>query len=175
MTTPNTRRVILTIMASAAAVAAVPITVPATAEPADPIFAAIDAHTRVVDAMSAMHERMLAESPPRFDNNGDMICKMVGPDHPAAVACRACFDAEKTLITTAPTTQAGLQALAAHLRNDRYKRARDRIPGLMSPAMYLSMRDNALTIEDGWRVVIDDTVFVDWLIAKRFAEIANAG
>ena len=140
----------------------------------DPIFAAIEAHAMADDALLTMCEQNLAQNPPRFNANGNMICKMVGSDHPAAVAVYTVLDAEKKLMDTAPRTQSGLQALAAHLRVPRYKHTRDRIQGLMSPAMYLMLRDEAMTIEDGWRVVIDDTVFVDWFIAKRWAEIDNA-
>jgi hypothetical protein len=140
----------------------------------DPIFAAIEAHEKATDALMTMHEQQLAENPPRYNSNGNMICRMVGSDHPAAVAVMACFKTEAALIDTAPRTQAGLTALAAHLRDDRYKHARERIPELMTPKMYLQLRDENLTIEDGWRVVIDDRAFVDWFIAKRGAEISAA-
>ena len=63
---------------------------------------------------------------------------------------------------------------AAHLRDDRYKHVRDRIPGLIKTwRLFILMRDEGLTIEDG-RVAVDDRVFVDWFIAMRWAGIDNA-
>ncbi|RXG96356.1 hypothetical protein [Bradyrhizobium zhanjiangense] len=98
----------------------------------DPIFAAIEAHAKATNALLTMHERMFAEIPPRFDINRNMICEMVGADHPVAVALRTVLDTEKKLIDTAPTTQAGLMALEAHLREDRHSHARWSIPSRLS-------------------------------------------
>ncbi|RQH15709.1 hypothetical protein [Bradyrhizobium sp. RP6] len=83
---------------------------------------------------------------------------MVGSDHPAAVALRAVLDTEKKLVDTAPTTQAGLGALEAHLREDRHSQARGYIPQPLGRGI----RHN------------DSLEGVDWLIAKRRAEIDSA-
>ena len=64
---------------------------------------------------------------------------------------------------TPPTTHAGLRALEAHLRDDRHNSARGFI---------------GVPCGDGFAVCFDSAgnqKSVDWLIAKRGAEIANAG
>lgn len=116
----------------------------------DPIFAAIDAHARATDALWALHEESLAVGP----ENADHL--------PLETAVRACFETEAALIDTAPTTRAGLRALEAHLRQDRHKHARWSIPRL------------AKTRNAPFSTHIDSLESVDWLIAKRAAEIDNA-
>jgi len=110
--------------------------------------------------MWTMHERMLAETSLRFASNGNMICKLVGSDHPAAVALRACLEADKKLIETAPTTQAGLRALEAHLRGRHGQSARGFIRAPPGGDFMFSL-DSTRNQKN-----------VDWLISQRASEIA---
>jgi hypothetical protein len=66
------------------------------------------------------------------------------------------------MIDTAPTTQAGLRALGAHLLDDRYAHARGfiRVPPGRDYMFSLDSTRNQKNVE--------------WLIAKRAAEIDNA-
>jgi hypothetical protein len=62
-----------------------------------------------------------------------------------------------------PTTRAGLRALEAHLRQDRHKHARWHIPRLLKSGKSCPFSTH-----------IDSLESVDWLIAKRGAEIDAA-
>jgi hypothetical protein len=65
------------------------------------------------------------------------------------------------LVATAPTTPAGLRALAAHLRED-------------DAFLALNFIERTVTTDDGftYRICRLDAEAVDWLIAKRAAELA---
>ncbi|MCA6113208.1 hypothetical protein [Bradyrhizobium cenepequi] len=85
-------------------------------------------------------------------------------DHiPVEAAIAACFETEVALMDAAPTTRAGLRALEAHLREDRHKHARWRIPRRVKTGKNCPFSTH-----------IDSLEGVDWLIAKRSAEIDNA-
>jgi hypothetical protein len=109
----------------------------------DPIFAAIGAHRDAIQALDLTYEGR----------------KSMGPEDHALVqaAISADLAAAKTLIATAPTTQAGLQALERHLREDGAAFA---LHFIERPATY--------------GTISADTQGIDWLSAKRAAEIAGA-
>jgi hypothetical protein len=126
-----------------------PITATTTAA-SDPIFAAIEAHAKATDEIWALSEKSLAVGPENMDF--DLV--------QAAVV--ACHELDAALIDTAPTTRAGLRALDAHLRQDRHKNARWYIPRLTGKRL------------PPFSTHIDSLEGVDWLIAKRAAEIDSA-
>ncbi|MDE5454151.1 hypothetical protein GWE18_15085 [Bradyrhizobium sp. CSA112] len=90
----------------------------------------------------------------------------MGPENashlPIEAAVAAELDAAKALINTAPSTQIGLRALEAHLREDRHRQARGFI------ARTHATEIGTYTSGD-WSLEN-----VDWLIAKRAAEIDSA-
>jgi hypothetical protein len=118
----------------------------------DPIFATIEAHAKASAALWALHEESLAVGP---ENAGHLQIE-------AAVAAE--LDAAKALIDTAPNTQIGLRALEAHLREDRHRSARGFIKRTHTTETGRTYTSSNWELEN-----------VDWLIAKRAAEIANAG
>jgi hypothetical protein len=132
--------------------------VPAVALPADPIFAAIDAHAASVGTVWTLQARLLRMI------GGDMAAAEDLCRSPETRAVQAALLAEcaagTVLIATAPTTSAGLRALADHLRDDRYRGARWFI-------------ERTVTTDGGFSY--DSRGNVDWLIAKRAAELGIAG
>jgi hypothetical protein len=116
---------------------------------ADPIFAAMDAHRDRMDVTDRANERLAAAGPD-------------GDSRPMQAALWAEHAAAKALIETAPTTRAGLRALESYLREDRNNNAR----------MGIQMTG---TMESGrtytWSSGGPESV--DWLIAKRAAEIVG--
>jgi hypothetical protein len=85
-----------------------------------------------------------------------------GDDYSAIQASvRAEFAAAKALIETAPTTRAGLKALAGHLSIDRNRSAR--------------MQISFTVTTDGYTYTCgsDGPEGVDWLIAKYAAALAG--
>ena len=90
----------------------------------------------------------------------------MGPENvdtlPIEAAVRAGHITAAALIDTAPTTQAGLRALESHLLDDRYAHARGfiRVPPGRD---YMFSLDSTRNHKN-----------VDFLIAKRAAEIDNA-
>jgi hypothetical protein len=83
---------------------------------------------------------------------------------PAQTALLAEFAAAKALIATAPTTRAGLRALAAHLREDDSFLA---LRFIQHPqTLEWCEKFGKLTAE------ARDRDLVDWLIAQRAAELA---
>ena len=141
------RRAFLTTTAAAVVAGAVMALSP-SAE-ADPIFAAMDAHRDRLDVTDRANERLAAAGPD-------------GDSRPMQAALWAELAAAKALIETAPTTRAGLRALESYLRKDRNNNAR----------MGIQMTG---TMESGrtytWSSGGPESV--DWLIAKRAAEIVG--
>lgn len=109
----------------------------------DPIFGAIDAHRDATRALDLAYKGR----------------RSMGPEDHKLVqaAISADLAAAKTLVATAPTTQAGVWALERHLREDASIFALNFIE---RPATY--------------GTISGDTQGIDWLIAKRAAEIAAA-
>ena len=154
----TSRRNFLTTAAGIAAGATTLAAVPALAVPVDPVFAAIDAHAESVRTVQARHERLLRMI------GGDMAAAEDLCRSPETRAVQAALLAEcaagTVLIATAPTTSAGLRALADHLRDDRYRGARWFI-------------ERTVTTDGGFSY--DSRGNVEWLIAKRAAELGIAG
>jgi hypothetical protein len=138
----TTRRNLLTLAAGGAVAAAIPADARA-GHAADPIFASIAEHQASIQKTDRASETLAAAGP-----EGDWR-----PTHAALVAWGA---AATALIETAPTTRAGLRALAAHLRDEERNRG----------ALLLYIRRPC---GSGW--MCGGPEAVDWLIAKRAAEI----
>jgi hypothetical protein len=153
------RRAFLTMAAGVAAGATA--AVPALAIPADPIFAAIDAHAESVRTVWTLQARLLGMI------GGDMAVAEDLCRSPETRAVQAALLAEcaagTALIETAPTTSAGLRALEDHLRDDRFRSARMQIS--------YTVTANGHTYTCG----SDGPEGAAWLIAKRAAELGIAG
>jgi hypothetical protein len=80
--------------------------------------------------------------------------------HPAQAALNAEWAAAGALVATAPTTPEGLQALECWLRDDRSRLARYQI-------------GHTVTVDDMTFACIGESA-VDWLVAKRRAELEAA-
>jgi hypothetical protein len=154
----TSRRNFLTSTAGIAAGATAIATVPALALPADPIYSAIDAHAESVRTVWTLHARLLRMI------GGDMAVAEDLCRSPETRAVQAALLAEcaaaTALIETAPTTRAGLRALADHLRDDRYRSA-------------LWFIERTVRTDGGFSY--DSRGNIDWLIAKRAAELGIAG
>jgi hypothetical protein len=132
-----------TVIAGAAACAAL-ATVPALAVPVDPIFAAIDAHSKAAQTM----DRLIAAKAP-------------------SAARYAAMDEEFRvgnimILDTAPTTRAGLRALEVHLRDPRNW-----------GALFMAVVQPELTA-GRLPASIDSRENAKFVIAKRTAELAAA-
>jgi hypothetical protein len=142
----NRRAVITGIAAGATALTLA--AVPGLALPVDPVFAAIDAHRAAI----AEFNRLLA------------LDMAVGDCSAIEAALRVEVATAKALVATAPTTRAGLRALAAHLREDD---------------SFLALRfiQHPQTLE-WWEkfgkltTEARDRDLVDWFITQRAAELA---
>ena len=139
----------LAAMVPVAALSTVPAIAAAAVTP-DPIFAAIEAHAKADDEFWTLYEELLAVGP---ENAGHL---------PIEATVVAEFKAARAMIDTAPTTHAGLRALEAHLRADRHYTARGFI-GVPCGRGFAHHFDGA-----------ENQKSVDWLIAKRAAEIDSA-
>jgi hypothetical protein len=106
-----------------------------TALPVDPVFAAIDAHVAVVVEVE----------------------RKVALDDPGA-NCGNMFECAKVVVNTAPTTSAGLQALAAHVRQYFAYGSGDALC-IVRPLPGGGMHGGGVGA-------------AEWLIAKRAAELA---
>jgi hypothetical protein len=133
----TSRRSFLTTAAAGAAGLAA---VPAFAIPADPVFAAIDAHAQAMQEVN----RLIVDGP------WDRAVQ--------DAATRNEFRTGEVLIGTAPTTRAGLLALAAHLRDER-----------SAPAVFVCIARPAM-IATGRLTPV--SYHVEALIAKRAAALA---
>jgi hypothetical protein len=142
----TTRRHLLTIAAGGAVAAA--ISADARAYPghaADPIFAAIDAHRASVETTDRLLE--LAELRGMSADLYSVVHDSLRSERKTA----------KALTGTAPTTRAGLRALEEYLRRNDY----------LSLAI-----ERTATTDDGYTYKHSGgPEGVDWLIAKRAAEI----
>ena len=158
--TVDRRKLLLTMAAGLAATAtagfaiAAPVTV-------DPIFAAIDAHRQAVTAFETIHATWVEEA--LFASNGAQLPLQEAPCD-LSIAFSAQCVAANTLIGTAPTSHAGLQALERYLLDDSMgsRMARQSIwyPSTLEGITFTSI--------DG------SQASVDWLISKRAAEIDQA-
>ena len=83
-----------------------------TTDASDPIFVATEVHARADVAFWAVYEELRAVGPEDSDHL------------PMQAALMTVLEAENALIDTAPSTQIGLRALEAHLREDRHRSAR---------------------------------------------------
>jgi hypothetical protein len=146
MPVDQTRRHLLTIAASGIFAALVaPSTVAASA--ADPIFAAIAAHRASIEKTDRLLE--LAELRGMSSDLNSMVHD----------ALRGEIKIAKALIETPPTTRAGLRALEEYLRrNDHVSRGIER----------------TVTTDEGYTYTICGGCNINWLIAKRAAEIGAA-
>jgi hypothetical protein len=112
---------------------------------------AIDAHRN----MSKVYDLTVtaAGDGPFTLEEGEKIVATIRAEARAAIA----------LIDTAPTTREGLLALEAHLRDDRYSRARRaiRLPVILDGRLGTTSNDSQEA--------------VDWLIAQRASEMAGGG
>ena len=140
----NTTR---TLRAAVPAVAVMALTTPSA--DADPIFAAIDAHRETVGKFDIERERLAGAAPD--DSNW----------RPAQAALMAESAAASVLISTAPTTPAGLRALEFHLRDDRHLSVRHHIQIPVILDGRLRSTSNC------------EQAAVDWLIAQRASEMSG--
>jgi hypothetical protein len=142
------RRAVLSAMAAgvAGATALALAAVPSLALPVDPIFAAIAANVAAVaevDRLIALEEAGLI---------GDASSAI-------EAALRAEVAAAKALVATAPSTPAGLRALAAHLRED-------------DSCLALIFIERTVTMDDGSTYrTSGDPESIEWFLAKRAAEL----
>jgi hypothetical protein len=146
--TTNRRTFLSTMAAGAAAGATFFAAVPAIALPADPIFAAIDAHV----AADAEVDRVITD----IAQAGRIATPSLDSALQAAVIAE--FTAAKSLVETAPSTPAGLRAWANYLRRNE--------PG----SVLRSIREPL----DGGGWVYGWHGAADRLIAKRAAEMGIA-
>jgi hypothetical protein len=91
------------------------------APPADPVFAAIDAHRAAVTALEAIHTATVEEA--LIASNGAPLPIQIAPSGLQA-AFSATLAPAAALMGTVPTTHAGLRALESHLRADSMLRRR---------------------------------------------------
>jgi hypothetical protein len=143
--TSVTRRGALGAIAAAIAAVTVADARPTDAAPAiDPIFAAIAEHQASIQKADRANETLLAAG--------------IGGDwRPVQAALLAESAAARVLIGTAPTTYAGLRALEEYLRRNEH----------VSWAI-----ERTVTTDDGYTYKTSGgRKGVDWLIAKRAAEI----
>jgi hypothetical protein len=111
-------------------------------------FAAIDAHRKTAGKFQAENEKLAAAG---IDGANWM---------PSQAALLAEVAAAKALIGTAPSTRAGVQALERHLREDS--------------RLALYFIERTVTIDGCTSIASGTPEGVDWLIAKRAAEITRA-
>jgi hypothetical protein len=121
-----------------------------TGSASDPIFAAIAAHREAAATFLAVLGVLSADADPYPDMR------------PLGAAIRARYAATNALIEMAPTTSAGLRALQAHLRDDRYSSDR---PFIGLPVIFDDGR--LCTIECRYPEA------VDWFIARRASEMTG--
>jgi hypothetical protein len=144
--TIDSRRNFLTTGAAAAGL--VLASLPASAGH-DPIFAAIDAHVAATKAIDDAQAILLAVAP---DPLGPDCARM-------QAALWAGLAASKSLVETVPTTRAGLQAFASHLRDPRH---------------HFVERHIHRTIElddDGEYRLVGGRDAIEFLISRRKAEL----
>jgi hypothetical protein len=138
------RRAFLTTMAVAGTAVVAGAVALSPSAEADPIFAAIDTHRN-----TTIHP--LEGDGPYEPGQVEKFVETTVAKSRAALA----------LIATAPTTRAGLRALDAHLRQDNRARWYIRRPG---EDPFARLADATASCEEA----------VNWLIAKRAAEIGAA-
>jgi hypothetical protein len=126
---------------------------------ADPIFAAIYAHRQAVTALETMNAKVVAEDLHEWD--GPFKIAPAG----LSIALSATLAPAEALMDTAPTTRAGLRAFEGYLLEDG-----------MGPRMVRPMIKYPSTVEGITFISAGvGPEGVDWLIAKRAAEIDRAG
>jgi hypothetical protein len=147
----TTRRTFLSIVSAGIAAGATALAaVPALALPVDPIYSAIAAHREAIANFNTENAKLTAAGGPDVSD-----CR------PAQAALSAECAAAKAVVATAPTTRAGLRALEVHLREDDSRLA-------------LHFIERPVTV-DGLHMGTVSGGPVDWLIAKRAAELGIAG
>jgi hypothetical protein len=156
----NNRRAVLAIAAGATAAALG--AVPSLALPVDPVFAAIDRYRDAVATFLVEHAKLTASG-------------ITGENwRPMDAAFRVAFAASYALIGTAPTTRAGLRALEKQLRD------KTSVPSAPVVEYTVNIAGQPVShVVDSWLAFegADGTFShwdVDWLIARRTAELAAA-
>jgi hypothetical protein len=119
---------------------------------ADPILAALNVHQEAIVKLNTEHAKLVAEG--LTDTNSQ----------PVGAALMATYAAGEALMDTAPTTYAGLRAFEGYLLEDsmgpRMARRMIKYPSTVEGITFISAGDG----HEG----------VDWLIAKRAAELDRA-